>query len=572
MKKQLSAILSLLIAAGSLSLSSASAADALLHAGFESGLDGWAARGTATVAQSSTVASQGSGSASVSNRSESWCGIGYSLDTSVFKPGTAYSFSAAVTQQASPMAVHFKLSLQYSTGGGGNPFGGGGDVYDHIAEGDAASGMWTTLSNTSYTIPADAQNPLLYIETDDSTADFFVDEIIIAAAGTTVTPDPTGNFKRGDANHDGKVDAKDTAALRDYLIAKKADGVNLDTADLDGNGKLNGADLTLLKRLLLAGTGGGNEETTAPPVIVTDPPTQTTVSETPSGAHMSAKEYMAKVGATMTQDVPGNVTSGKSGTCEHFTYFSKKANHDKGAYYWIPSDYSASKKYNLLIMNHGIFGDESSMLSGFGVQEMASNMIASGEAEPFIIIFTQMYTDPATQGSPGFNITMDVMDKYDDFIYDVVESIIPYAQEHWSVMPGRDHTAIAGFSMGGRESLYCGIVRPDVFGYVCASSPAPGIVPASDSFLANHLGSYNWERTARLKNEDFKVSDDKCPYLIMIAGGTNDGVVGTFPQQYHELLDKNGTPNLWMSVAGGGHDGGVGTKIFYNFFRAMFKA
>ncbi|MBQ3941143.1 MAG: hypothetical protein II723_08520, partial [Oscillospiraceae bacterium] len=328
-----------------------------------------------------------------------------------------------------------------------------------------------------------------------------------------------------------------------------------------------------LKRLLLAGTSGQNETTTTTPPIISDPPqSQTTVSDTPSGEHMSAKDFMAKVGATMTQDVPGNVTGSKSGECKHFEYFSKKANHNKGAYYWIPSDYSPSKKYNLLIMNHGIFGDESSMLSGFGVQEMASNMIASGEAEPFIIIFTQMYTDPNTNGSPGFNITMDVMDKYDDFIYDVVESIIPYALEHWSVMSGRDHTAIAGFSMGGRESLYCGIVRPDVFGYVCASSPAPGIVPASDSFLANHLGSYNWERTARLKNPDFKVSDDKCPYLIMIAGGTNDGVVGTFPQQYHELLDQNGTPNLWMSVPNGGHDGGVGTKIFYNFFRWIFKA
>lgn len=567
MKKQLSALLSLLIAAGSLSLAPAAAADALLHAGFEGGLDGWTARGTATVEASTAVAAKGSGSAAVTKRGNNWCGIGYTLDSATFKPGSTYSFSASVLQQASPMAVHFKLSLQYSSGGG--MFGG--ESYKHIAEADVASGMWAVLSNPSFEIPAEAQNPLLYIETDDSTADFFVDEVYITEEGSTV---PSGDFKRGDVNHDSKVDSKDATALRDYLIAKKKDGVYLEGGDLDGNGKLNAADLTLLKRLLIAGTGGQDETTTTTTVttVSDQPQTSTTVSDTPSGEHMSAKEFMAKVGATMTQDVPGIVTSGKSGTCEHFTYFSKKAGHDKGAYYWLPADYSASKKYNLLIMNHGIFGDESGMLSGFGVQEMASNMIASGEAEPFIIIFTQMYTDPATQGSPGFNITMDVMDKYDDFIYDVVESIIPYAKEHWSIMTGRDHTAIAGFSMGGRESLYCGIVRPDVFGYVCASSPAPGIVPASDNFLANHLGSYNWERTARLKNEDFKVSDDKCPYLIMIAGGTNDGVVGTFPQQYHELLDKNGTPNLWMSVAGGGHDGGVGTKIFYNFFRWMFKA
>ena len=38
------------------------------------------------------------------------------------------------------------------------------------------------------------------------------------------------------------------------------------------------------------------------------------------------------------------------------------------------------------------------------------------------------------------------------------------------------------------------------------------------------------------------------------------------------VFDKNGTTNIWQEFAGAGHDAGVGTPLFYNFFRAVFKA
>ncbi len=124
--------------------------------------------------------------------------------------------------------------------------------------------------------------------------------------------------------------------------------------------------------------------------------------------------------------------------------------------------------------------------------------------------------------------------------------------------------------MGGRESLYIGISRPDLFGYVCASSPAPGIVPAQD--FMTHSGSFLYGTNRRMTNSDFKIPDDKLPYLLMIAGGTNDSVVGTFPKEYHQLFTTNGTTHIWTEVPGGGHDGSVGIPLFYNFFRAVFKA
>lgn len=54
---------------------------------------------------------------------------------------------------------------------------------------------------------------------------------------------------------------------------------------------------------------------------------------------------------------------------------------------------------------------------------------------------------------------------------------MPYIESHYSVKTGKDNTAIMGFSMGGRESLYISMKRPDLFGYVGAVCPAPGVSP-----------------------------------------------------------------------------------------------
>lgn len=564
MKKQISALLSLAITAGTLSLFPASAAGTLLHADFESGLDGWSARGTASVAQTTDVAASGSGAAAVTNRSENWSGIGLSLDSSVFKPGSKYSFSVSVSQKASAMALHFKLSLQYSTGGdGGFPFGGQ-NTYDCIAEGDAASGMWTKLTNPSYMIPEGAQNLLLYVETEGSSADFFIDEVIIAEEGGA-----TISYSRGDADHSGSTDKKDVTGLLNYLLTKSTEGVYADTADLDNSNSLTALDLTLLKRELSA----PKPVTTTAPIVQ---PTTTTTAADPGpspdpGNHADPKEYMAKVRSNMATDVPGNVKASDTGSMKKVYYQSKKANRQKPANVWVPKGYDTSKKYCVLYMNHGVMGNEDNMTSGWSITEMASYFIDSGEVPPFIIVFPQMYTDPGA-ATPGFNFNMDMMDHYDDFFYDLTESLMPYIEQNYSIKTGRENTAIAGFSMGGRESLYCTISAPDKFGYCAAASPAPGIVPASDNYIANHLGSYIPGTNRRMTNSDFKISDDKLPYLLMIAGGTNDSVVGKFPEEYHNLFTQNGTDHIWTSVPGADHNNVVGTPLFYNFFRALFKA
>ena len=531
MKKHLAVLFAMCLAASSVPFS-ASAAE-LIHSDFEGSLDSWNGRGSASVSLSSAAAQSGSQSAAVTGRTNSWNGISHDLGSS-FSAGKTYSFSAMVMHQSSS-TTHFKLSLQYNSGMGTS--------YDSIAEADVSSGKWTKLENTSFTIPSGASSMSVYIETDSSTCDFYADDIVITDGSGNSSSDSDSsqsNGIKGDVNLSGKTDAQDAAALQSYLLGKSTNA-NFKNADMDGNGKINAIDLSLLKNYIL------------------NPPPEEQNQD--SGNHASPTEYMSKVRSSMTQNVPYNVQQGDSGKTEHISYFSKKANKNKGAYIWFPPNYDSSKKYPVLYMNHGIMGDESSMLNGFAVREMASNLIKSGDAVPMIIVFTYMYTNPYKDTCSG--ITAQETPYYDDFLPDLTESLMPYIESKYPVKTGRDHTAIAGFSMGGRESLYITISRPDLFGYMAASSPAPGVVPGVDMYMT-HKGN--------MSESEFKIPSDKMPYLLMIGGGTNDSVVGNFPEQYHNLFSKNGTDHIWMSVQGGGHDGSVGIPLFYNFFKAVFKA
>ena len=514
---------------------------------FESGAGKWTSRGSAKLDISSSAKHAGSKSMSVTGRTDSWNGACMDLDTTTFKPGESFSFSTYMMQD-SVASDNFKLSLEYTLDGKAN--------YDTIAEATGSKGKWVQLANPSYKIPAGASGLILYVETDTSTNSFYFDDAIVAKNGTKVAndsqssdPEPTPSTGgstatlAGDVDGSGSVNANDVKALTSFL-SKRTKTITLANADVNGDGKINIFDLVALKKMLSKGTSSQGQ-------------TQQPSSGSSSGT-TDPKTYMANVSKTLTLNVPGNITAQTNDQISEVTYFSKKANKNKKALVWTPAGYSTNKKYPVVYVNHGIGGSANDMR---GVVPIASNLIKAGEAEEMIVVLTNMYTNPYKDNSAGINA--EETKYYDDFLDDISESLMPYIESKYSVKTGRENTAITGFSMGGRESLYIGISRPDLFGYIGAAAPAPGIVPAQDMFMT-HPGN--------MSESEFKVKDSKNqPYLILIAGGTNDGVVGTFPEQYHNLFTKNGQDHLWMSVPGGGHDDSVIKPLMYNFFRNIFK-
>lgn len=247
----------------------------------------------------------------------------------------------------------------------------------------------------------------------------------------------------------------------------------------------------------------------------------------------------------------------------HSSYFSKTTGLDRGYNYILPEYYDPSKKYPVLYFLHGIFGDENSIPCDRNnkIAEIYKNLCDAGVAEEMIIVFPNMFAVTDRNQKPGF--TAEAVLPYDNFINDLVNDLIPHIEGKFSTYTDRQHRAIMGFSMGGRETLFIGLSRSDLFGYFGAVAPAPGVVPGKD-YNMTHEGQFKSEAEMTYVNPEYKSK-------IMICCGTNDSVVGKFPSTYHRILTANGIEHEWYEVPGADHNSVAISSGFYNFIQKIFK-
>lgn len=278
-----------------------------------------------------------------------------------------------------------------------------------------------------------------------------------------------------------------------------------------------------------------------------------------SGYEIASWQFTADNG--LTADCPAEVYKKVEGrtysSAQHITYDSKTTGLERGANVLLPADYDPQKQYSVLYFQHGIFGDEYSLINDANnaIAEILGNLSAEGLAREVIVVFPDMYATSDPELKPGF--TDEAVAPYDNFINELVDDLIPYMESHYSVLAGRENRGILGFSMGGRESLYIGINRPDLFGYIGAISPAPGLTPAKD-WAMTHPGQME-------ENELHFAEGAELPKLLMVCCGTKDSVVGQFPASYHRILEQNSVDHLWYEVPGADHDSQAIRSGLYNF-------
>lgn len=279
--------------------------------------------------------------------------------------------------------------------------------------------------------------------------------------------------------------------------------------------------------------------------------------------YMEKNEIKNEMAPQLTLDVYKNRPEVKYGTVKHETYYSKTCKMERGFSILLPASYDGQKKFPVVYFQHGIFGDEYGTINDENnkIKEVTANMAADCHAKEMIMVFGHMYATDNPDLKPGFDAVS--IKPYDNFINELVNDLMPYIESHYSVLTGRENTAVCGFSMGGRESLYIGLLRPDLFGYVGAISPAPGLVPGKDKFMV-HEGSLQ-------EDEVHFPKDMPKPYVVMICCGTKDSVVGQFPKTYHQLFQKNGIDHLWFEVMAADHDNKAIRTGLYHFIQRIFQ-
>lgn len=236
-------------------------------------------------------------------------------------------------------------------------------------------------------------------------------------------------------------------------------------------------------------------------------------------------------------------------------YESTTTGTTRHAYVVLPAGYTEEKEYPVLYLLHGIGGDENEWFGG-NPNEIVSNLIAAGEAEEMILVFPNVRC--RANDSACYDLDVEHFAAFDNFINDLRDNLMPYIQEHYSVAAGRENTAVAGLSMGGRESLYIGLSMPETFGYIGAFEPAVGVLPY---YLEDGLFT---EETMTLPDEY------KGNTFLMIVKGQNDTTVGENPLLYHNALVKNGVEHIYYDMPGN-HDFSVWSNGLYNFAKRIFK-
>ncbi len=242
-------------------------------------------------------------------------------------------------------------------------------------------------------------------------------------------------------------------------------------------------------------------------------------------------------------------------------YYSTTCEKDRNVIVLLPAGYDESKSYPVMYILHGIFGDETSMIGdgNSGIRIILGNLMNEGLAEEMIVVFPYMYASKTQDVCTAIDTENSLA--YDNFVNDLVDDLMPFMAENYSVAEGRENTAIIGFSMGGRESLAIGFAKPELFGYVGAIAPAPGLTPGRD-WAMEHYGQYK---------EEELVFEGTSPYFLMVCSGDRDGTVGTFPKSYHEIMDRNLTEHVWYEIPGSDHGDPAISSGIYNFAVTVFK-
>lgn len=229
-------------------------------------------------------------------------------------------------------------------------------------------------------------------------------------------------------------------------------------------------------------------------------------------------------------------------------YFSETVKASRKALVYTPPGYSAETKYPVLYLLHGIGGDEREWARSGAPEIILDNLIADKKAVPMVVVLPNgraatdvTARDPIPKQSPAFAA----------FERDLLDSLIPYIESHFSVKTDRDSRALAGLSMGGGQSLNFGLGNLDRFAWIGGFSSAPNTKPPA-ALLAKPAD------IARLTR------------LLYVSCGDKDFLFN-ISQDLHAALNKEQIPHRYDVMPGGRHDFQVWRASLYHFAQLLFR-
>lgn len=109
-----------------------------------------------------------------------------------------------------------------------------------------------------------------------------------------------------------------------------------------------------------------------------------------------------------------------------------------------------------------------------GAKYIVQNAHYDYNTPDMIVVSPTVFTSAKYDSEEGLSFKV-LTSQYDNFRDELENDLMPAIESRYSIKTGRDNTAIAGYSLGVRESSYIGFKDPDKFGYIGAFSATNGI-------------------------------------------------------------------------------------------------
>ena len=160
------------------------------------------------------------------------------------------------------------------------------------------------------------------------------------------------------------------------------------------------------------------------------------------------------------------------GSVAHVWYDSPSLGMKRRLSVYTPAGYedNPKAKYPVLYLLHGSGGDEDAWLDLGRTAQIMDNLIAEGKAKPMIVVMPNgVFFNSASPGAAVNMFQPTMANSRSDSTAEIEESfpdIIKFIEKHYRVKKDGYSRAVAGLSMGGRQSSRLSRRYPGTFGYV----------------------------------------------------------------------------------------------------------
>lgn len=227
---------------------------------------------------------------------------------------------------------------------------------------------------------------------------------------------------------------------------------------------------------------------------------------------------------------------------------------------YTPPDYDSKIEYPLLFVFHGITDNQNTWMerSNPKIPALFDNLITKKVIKPLIVVFSQGDSKPNFATNTSYSDTAG----YYRFGNELMGDLLPFVEMNYSVKKDRGSRAIAGFSMGGMQTINIGLCQNlKNFAWFGALDPAGG------NFGSTDIAKY-------VEMQDPKTNP---LYYFYISVGQDDGTAGSSAAASANALATKG-PNItsanfsFQNNVPGGHVYPTAEVGLYNFIRMAFPA